>query len=242
MKRSVIFPLLIALPFLILCSCGLKKSEAHKEREAWIESLNDSITFYKMQVDDFTERLDDLHKEIADMLTDFEHVSNPREVTGYYICKDWVKKIPLNKSGIYARLSEDEKLEINATMMGGVFNQIQVSSPSATMESEIVPHDQAFNYRIGNKNMVWFSGNEADTIAEFIKDNLTEKLTLTFLNGEKKSGSIVIPDDEKEMIAQTWRLYESQLEVRMLQRKIRVYSNAVNACRSLIDGATPMDN
>lgn len=193
-----------------------------------------------MQIEDFNESLEMLHKEIADLLNDFRHVSNPREVTGYYIYKDWENKLPLKKTGLIARLNENEKIELIATLSGGVFNQIEISSPSGSIISNVVPHDQAFNYRTGSYNTVCFSGETADSIAGYIYTHKNDNLKLIFLNG-KKTGELNLPEDEKVMVGQTWKLFDSQYEVKILQRKLNIYSNAVNACRRLLDENEKME-
>lgn len=240
-RRNIIIPL-VALVALASVSCKrLKKPAAAEEREKFIYSLNDSIAAYRQQIESSTEALTALQGEIGELIQDFEHVANPREVEGYYIYKGWKGRYPLKQTGLVARINESEGFEIIATLTGGLFNQISVTASGNSVTSAVVPHDQALNYRAGSLNTVCFYGAAADSIGSFIADNMPEKISVSYLNG-KKTGSLLIPADEKEMIAATWQLYSSQKESHRIEKEIPMLSRRIDVCRRMLESADSLKN
>lgn len=240
--KKVFLP--IAL-FSILClgvSCvKIKKPEAAKQHEEWIESLNDSIATFKAQADSTSAALSALQSKIGGLMPDFEHVNNPREVEGYYVLKGWKNRFPLSGTEMVARISENEGFEILAALSGGVFNQISVSSSGESVKSAVVPHDQALNYRAGNLNTVCFIGNEADLVGAFISGHKTGQITVSFLGGAKSS-SLSLPSDVKEMIAATWQLYSLQKEMHQLERSLPLLSRKIDMCRRMLNERDSIQN
>lgn len=218
------------LPFFIiawLTGCvKIKTPEAKLEREKWIDGFSDSIEFYKKRLEDIDLRLKEVNTGIQKRLENFEYINNPREVTGYYLLKGWGKKIPFKSTGIYARVSQNEKLELIATLSDATFNQIAVGP----VYSEMVPNDQAFNYRHSGYNTVYFSGGKADTIAQYIASHRQDKITLEFIENSKKK-NFILPDDEKNMISDTWNLFEQQQEAHQLQKEFWICSRKIDTFR-----------
>lgn len=235
MKKKFFYIIFFALTIISGVSCKkIKTPEAVAEREEWIRSFADSIKECEQTIEIAETQLEEIHKNIQSMMEGFEFVSNPRAVEGFYILKDWRVKIPLTKSGIYARLTEQNVLELIVTLAGGEFDQIAVLSDGEELKSSIVKHDQALNYRYNNLNIVCFSGGACDSIAELIYGYKGSKIKLEFLNG-KTPKQIDIPGDEKEMIAKTWELYDAQKEVRSLEKDIWVSSKKIDTYRTMID-------
>ena len=231
MKIRILPLFLLAFIALSFFSCKkIKTPEAEIEREKWYSTFNDSIEYYQQQISEVNLRLDNLNADIGRMLSNFELISNPREVSGYYLLKGWSKKIPFTSTAIYARINENEKLEIIATLAGHTFNRIEVGN----CFSEVVPHDQAFNFRHERYNTVYFSGGKADTIAEYISGHKSEKLNLEFIEGARKN-SFLIPSDEKDMISQTWELYHTKRETAELQKMLWYYSRKIDTFRRMQD-------
>lgn len=228
----------IIISFLLIASVGLigchrlKKTDAEVERENWIAGFSDSIEYYQQRSSQIDIKLKDVNTQISDLLSNFETVKNPREVTGYYLMKGWKSKIPFTTTGIYARINENEKLELIATLAGGTFNQIGVGQGDPEFVSEVTPHDQAFNYRHERFNTVYFSGGKADTIAQYISGHLDNKISLYFMEGKTKK-AFVLPENEKDMISWTWELYNSQMEARQLQRELWISSKKIETFRRI---------
>lgn len=208
----------------------LKTPEVIQERENWYESFADSIIYYENEAKQIEQCLENINSRISSLLNNFEKVSKAREVTGYYLLKGWNNKIPLQTTGIYARINENENLEIIATLAGGTFNQIEIGN----FCSEVVRHDQALNYRHPTFNTVFFTGGKADTIAQYISNHESENLKLYFVEGGRKT-SFILPLNEKEMISKTWNLYNNQTEAHKLQKELAICSRKIDTFRRLKD-------
>lgn len=220
---------------LTIVSCSkIKTTEAEAERKNWIEGFKDSVDYYQNKSSQIEEQLAMVNSRIAAQIQDFELVKKPREVSGYYLLKGWETKLPLTSTGIYARINENEKLELIATLAGNTFNCISVDYDGVPYSSEIVPHDQAFNFRHERFNTVCFSGGKADTIAWRIAQQTDDKVNLTFIEGSKKK-NFQIPANEKELILKTWNLYSSQLEARKLQRELWINARKIETFRRIAD-------
>lgn len=245
MKRRIFFLIGITgicLALLELSSCKkLKTPEAQTKREEWIASFADSIAYYENQNKLVEVNLERKNAEVENLLENFEYVNNPREVTGYYLLKGWQSKIPFKTTGIYARINNNEKLELIATLAGSTFNRIAVGTPSMEYYSEVVPHDQAFNYRHNSFNTVYFSGGKADTIAEYIARHHSEKINLDFLDSSRKK-SFFIPEDEKEMIYQTWNLFSAKSEALSLQKELWLNARKIDTFKRMTEMNISNDN
>lgn len=216
-------------------SCSLKKPKAEEERENWIYSLNDSIAKYKNEIETATSELSSSQAEVGELISNFDYISNPREVEGYYIYNGWKNRYPLKQTGIVARITEDERFELIAVLSGGGhFNQIAVSGGDGEASTKVVPHDQALNYRAGNLNTVCFYGGAADSVGMYIAENMPDKLTVTYLDG-KKTGSFTIPAEQKEMVAATYQLYAAKRANTRLEGKIPMLSRKIDSCRRMIE-------
>ncbi|MCH5224090.1 MAG: hypothetical protein J1E82_08605 [Muribaculaceae bacterium] len=231
-KTRHILPMIAIVAFM---GCNkVKTPEASIEREQWIGSFSDSIAKYQQRLAEINVGLNELNEQLGRELNNFSHVSNPREVTGYYILKGWEGKVPMTSTGIYARISEDEKLELIATLSGGTFNRITVSGSEGTISSQTVPHDQALNYRQSGYNTVCFIGNASDSVAQFIAQHKNERLTLNFLGGSQKK-AFVIPENEKDMIARSCNLLNVQQEQKQLQKELWITSRRLDVFQQKLE-------
>lgn len=241
MKTKYLISILAATA-VVMPGCRPKeKSDKAIEREKWIESLNDSIALYHHQIDSATARLDELHENVGAMLQDFEYVNNPREVEGYYIYRGWRNRYPLTGNGLVARISKDEGLELIACHSGAPFTSIAISSGEGAVESNVVPHDQALNYRNGNLTTVCFYGEKADSVAMYISDHQAEPLTVTLLQG-KANGKFALQPDAARMISATWQLYSSQKECGRIEREIPLLNRRIDTCRRILETKGSKDN
>ena len=221
----------LTIPFLILfllpISCSrVKKPQSALEREKWIESFNDSVSYYQNLNNEVNEKLTNINNKIQSILNDFEYVKNPRQVTGYYILKGWNSKIPFSSTALYARITDNENLELIATLKGGNFNKISAECQNLKISSGVVPYDQALNYRHNGINTVCFSGSPADSVAQFISMNSDNKINIIFSEGNSDK-IFTLPQDEKQMGAQTWNLFELKLEARTLQKELWINSRKI---------------
>lgn len=226
------------LSFMLIASsgCAPKKPEAAEQREKWLTSLNDSIAMYQNKLQTVNDSLQEARKRVGEIIGNFEYVNNPREVEGYYILNGWKNRYPLNQTGLVARVTEDERFELIATLTGAHFNEIGVTAGGMTVQSEVVPHDQALNYRANSLNTVCFTGPKADSIGALIASNESGRISVTYLNGSR-TGSFKLPDNEKSMIAATWHLYHRQSSVHSLEKELPRLSGKIAACRRMLEEA-----
>ncbi len=218
---------------LLLPSCKVKTPAAVEEREKWLLSLNDSIDKYEKEKVVINDKLLEAREKVDEMVGYFDYVNNPREVEGYYIFSGWKDRYPMLKTALLARVTQDERFELIATLTGGHFNEIGVTAAGETVASEVVPHDQALNYRAGNLNTVYFSGEKADSVGQFISTHSTDEITVIYLD-KTKSGTLLLPSDEKQMIARTWELYAAQKNLHSLEKELPRLSGKIAACRRML--------
>lgn len=218
----------------LFSACGVKQPKAVEERNAWIDSLNDSIALYQKKTAEVQEKLASQRMEVGQLLQNFDYVNNPREVEGYYILKSWKARYPLNATGLTARVTEDERFELIATLSGKKFTSIAVSASSETLSTDVVPHDQALNYWDGSLDKVCFTGSKADSIGWLLSQNHDAKCTAAFLEGSPVS-NFNIPKDEVEMVGRTWQLYTAQRECHALEKELPRLAGKVSACRRIIE-------
>ncbi len=233
LKYSSGIYLVFSLLFAGSCS-QTKKSEAATAREQWLLSLNDSIEDYQSRIADAEQSLASLQNEIGGIIENFDYVSNPKLVEGYYIYKGWSGKYPLTKTGMVARITKDEGFELIAALSGGRFNRIRVTSGGTAAESKIVPHDQALNYRTETLNTVCFYGASADSIGQLISESNSGAVTMEFL-GDGKSGKYQLSAEEVKMIGATWKLFAAQRTSHRFEREIPMLSKRIAACRRMIE-------
>ncbi len=225
MKKIISF----ILPAMLLASCAGGNADKEKAKNEYKNSLADSIAAAEHQIDSCENEIKVLTDNVNTWLRDFTVVDNSREVEGYYIFNGWQNRYPLQNTGLVARISNGERLEIIAALKGSTFNSIRVESGDLSAESAVVPHDQALNYRREGLNTVMFSGAQADSVAQLIADNELNPVKIVYLENGKIKGNWQIPEDYKKMVSATWMLYSSRsrqikLEgyMKMLCKKIEI--------------------
>ncbi len=109
--------------------------EAAQKRADWTASLHDSIAQVAAQRHTDSLRIEQLRAEMAENISRFTMVNNPREVEPYYILSAFKSQYPLKSTGIAARMMKNEQAEIIAALSGGRFNAIRVTSPQGEVTS-----------------------------------------------------------------------------------------------------------
>lgn len=197
------------------------KERIQAEREAWEASLPDSLKAVERQTDSLRNEIKQFTADMGAMLPSFEYVNNPREVEGYYIAKGWVASYPLKATGLVARLTKGENLELIAALSGGAhFNQIRINVGGETAETSVVPYDQALNYRFTNLNIVCFSDSASNSCAELIARNNGSDVKITFLNSGKQTGTFSYPQKSQKLMIETWNLYDTRSSIQKDERLI----------------------
>lgn len=224
---NTIGKLACAILIVILLSLGAcrRKNEAKErvqaEREKWEASLPDSLKAIERQTDSIKAELQALNNSFESMVHSFDYVDNPREVEGYYIAGAWKEQYPLKKTGLVARLTKNERLELIAALAGGAhFDRLRVESNGQIAETSVVPHDQAFNYRMTGLNTVCFSDSAASSCAKLIAENNGSDIKLVYLEGDRQTGTISYPKQDQSIMMTTWNLYEVASRISRDERMI----------------------
>ncbi len=230
--------LTIVLLALLAGSCHRRneaKERIQAEREAWESSLPDSLKKMENQIDSLRAEIQSLSVEMESMLPSFDYVNNPREVEGYYIAKSWKSDYPLKSTGLMARLTQGEKLELIAVLAGGAyFNQIRVEAGGESAQSSVVPHDQALNYRMSGLNTVCFSDSAANSCAALIASQSGSDIKIIYLNDGKKTGTLSYPAQSQAVMKTTWNLFDTRSRMQhderlipLLARKATILSDRI---------------
>lgn len=214
----------IILASFALCACQRKneaKERVQAERDKWEASLPDSLKAIERQTDSIRDELQVLNNRFDAMIHTFSYVDNPREVEGYYIAGAWAPNYPLKSTGLVARLTKSEKLELIAALSGGAhFDRLRVVAGNQTAETSTVPHDQALNYRMTGLNTVCFSDSAANSCAKLIADNAGNDIDIIYLEGDKQTGKLKYPKQSQSVMESTWNLYETRSTITRDERMI----------------------
>lgn len=197
------------------------KERVQAEREKWEASLPDSLKAVERQTDSIKAELQSLTNSFDAMVHSFDYVDNPREVEGYYIAGAWKGNYPLKSTGLIARLTKSEKLELIAALSGGAhFDRLRVEANGHTAETSIVPHDQALNYRMTGLNTVCFSDSAANSCAKLIAENNGSDIKIVYLEGDRQTGTLSYPKASQSVMLSTWNLYEVASSISRDERMI----------------------
>lgn len=227
--------IVLACALVLSTSCGSNKAEREKVKQAYTESLKDSIKNVEQEIESDEHRLSALDNNIGGMLHNFVPVQNSREVEGYMIVDGWQDRYPLSTTGLVARMTVNQQLELIATLKGKTFDRIEVRTPEETLASETVPYDQALNYRRDGLTTVMFSGTRADSIARIIAENELNQVQVIYLEGDGTRGEWTIPQDFKKMITTTSLFASARREQIMLEAKVRMLHEKIKLLRAHID-------
>ena len=223
------------LPALLLASCAGGNADKDKAKNDYRQALADSITAAQRNVDSCENRLKVMTDNVNQWMRDFTVVNNSREVEGYYIFNGWQNRYPLQSTGMVARISNGERLELIAALKGSTFNAVMVERGEKSATTAVVPHDQALNYRREGLNTVMFAGAEADSVAQMIADNELNVVKIIFLENGKPKGSWQIPEDYKKMISATWMLYSSRQQQMRLEAEMKKEFKKIEILRTHLD-------
>lgn len=233
MRKQIIF----ILSALLLASCAGSNADKdrNKAKNEYVKALNDSIAAIQRDIDSCENRLQTMSDNVNNWMRDFTTVENSREVEGYYIFNGWQNRYPLQSTGVVARISLSERLELIASLKGATFNAIAVECGFESATTAVVPHDQALNYRRDGLNTVMFAGKEADAVAKLIADNELNPVKIIFLENGSPRSSWQMPEDFKKMVSATWMLYSSRQDQLHLEAEIRKDNQKIAILRTHLE-------
>lgn len=217
---------ILSTPVILASSMGCKRRNVEKERiqaerEKWEASLPDSLKAVERQTDSIKAELRALNNSFEAMVHTFDYVENPREVEGYYIAGAWKENYPLKSTGLVARITKNEKLELIAALAGGAhFDRLRVEANGQTAETSVVPYDQALNYRMTGLNTVCFSDSAATSCAGLIAENNGSDIKIVYLEGDRQTGALSYPKQSQSLMMSTWNLYEVTSRISRDERMI----------------------
>lgn len=226
--------LLLTIVLISLACVGCKKyngEKAAEQRSAWIASLNDSIANISAARQADSIRLDELRGRLTEEIGEFTQVANPREVEPYYILKTFRGRYPLSTTGIAARMTASEQMELIAALSGARFNSIRVSVGNNSATSLTVPADQALNYTSGGLTTVAFAGAQADSIGMVVAEAGDMPVKLEYLQNGTVAKSTLMTPDQKSWISGTWSVCGAHREARRLENALLIAGRKIEILR-----------
>lgn len=227
MKKGLILGILA----IMVAGCGGKKIDNKEREEEYSRILGDSISIITQEIDSCDSQIKTLNESTGVWVRDFTTVTNPREVGSYMIYTSFKNRYPLTGTGLVARVNDTGGFELIAALSRGTFDRIVVEANGESISSDVVPHDQALNYRTDALNTVSFTGEKADEIGKLIADNRLNSVKVNFF-GKKLMSTWNMPDDYKQMVMATWMLYSSGKEANRLERRVQMLHQKINILRA----------
>lgn len=224
----------LTLSILLFSAGGCKKyngEEAASNRDAWIESLNDSIARISQSRKNDSLKIVELQTRLESDIKNFSYINNSREVEPYYIPTRFKEDYPLLSTGIAARMMLNERIELIAALNGNRFNAIKVTCDGISAQSDVVPADQALNYTSGGLTTVAFTGPKADSIANVVAHSANSPVILQFLENGNVKASINLSDSRKDWIIAVNNLTSARSELQRLERQMLLDSRRLEILR-----------
>lgn len=230
----------MASALIALGSCVQRRDNAEQARADYDRSLSDSIAIIEQEIDSCNSQIGTLRDQINGWMRDFTTVSNPREAGSYMIRSSWRDRYPLTSTGLVARINDNNQFELVAALSARAFDRITVESQSVSASTDVVPNDQALNYRTPSLTTVMFTGAAADSVGNLIADNQLNPITVIY-RGSTPVRSWMLPTDNAQMIAYTYLLYKSTRELNRIERRVPMLHEKINLLRLHKDKNAPVD-
>ncbi|MBD5207457.1 MAG: hypothetical protein HDS79_04220 [Bacteroidales bacterium] len=221
----------IGIGMLLLAGCAHENKSGEAAKAAHAESLQEQEKEIVAVRDSCRDAAATLGDDINNLLRDFTTVNKTQEVSGYSIFQGWENRYPLKSTGVVARLAEGGEFELIAALSGGVFDQIRVEVEQESAQTNVVPNDQALNYRAAGLTTVMFSGPEALKVGELIMDNELNNLKVVYLQNGKPTGSWKMAHDNVKMISMTAMLGLKEQELHRVENRGMLMENKLQLIR-----------
>lgn len=224
MKIKYIAPILLVGGLIAASGCADRSAKQREieKRVAWEESLLDSLASTRAELDSTRKYASALRGKVASLLDRFRSVENPREVEKYYLPEVKGFSYPLTSTGLAARLTASEQMEIVAAHVGSPFNAIRIEAPGGiSVETPTVAHDQALNYRSGGMTTVAFSGKEIDSLA-YKLTGIESPVTVVYLENGKQMGRVSLPSPQIEALRLASELASTHRSALLAERRMQI--------------------
>ena len=119
-----------------LCACSGKKDNAGKTRADYAQSLQDSVTALKAEIDSCNSNIAMLRERQDVWLRDFTTVANEREAAPYMIYTPFKEKYPPASTSLMARLAEA------LNYMAGNLNVVMFTGTAADSIGHLIADNQ----------------------------------------------------------------------------------------------------
>jgi len=232
------FIIAAAVAAMLLGSCGRKPGDGEKARADYDRSLSDSIAVVEQEIDSCNSQIGIIRDRVNGWVCDFTTVSNPREAGSYMILTSFKNRYPLTSTGLVSRINDNNGFELVAALSGKAFDRITVQGSSASASSDVVPNDQALNYRTASLTTVMFTGAAADSIGSLVADNDQDPIIVTFVGASGPVQSWRLPEENAKMISYTYLLYNNSKELNRLERRVPMLHEKINLLRIHKDRTT----
>lgn len=234
MKIKYIAPIFLFGGLIVASGCADRSAKQREieRRAAWEESLIDSLASARAELDSTRNNVTALRDRVASILDRFRCVENPREVEKYYIPEVKGFSYPLSATGLAARLTASEQMEIVAAHVGAPFNAIRIEAPGGiSVKTPTVAHDQALNYRSGGMTTVAFSGKEVDSLA-YRLTGIESPVSVIYLEDGRPVGRVSLSSPQIEALRLASELASThrsalldERRMQLLTRKIQLLEN-----------------
>lgn len=166
--------------------------------------------------------LNENYKQLNEMLTMFDFIRDDRyQEFGEYYPKIYPHNASLNRNGLRSGVSEKGLLFIESILSGTTIkhNQIRAISIDNTFAETGVVTSDGLNYRFNTLDksyeIVRYSGNDENGLAQFIYTNRDKPITVNFIGN--RTITTTLPNDAKQGISQSFELSNLLLSIEQLK-------------------------
>ncbi|MEG0699999.1 MAG: hypothetical protein RR442_00485 [Muribaculaceae bacterium] len=145
----------------------------------------------------------------AKLEKNFTYVKTPDMVEGYYVMSSANRNPLIQRTGIEARINEQNKMYIVSLLFGKSINHTRLSVTSGnggSAATQNVAYNGSTNYHFKNdgisNEMVTFRAEQCDTLCQFVTNNINANLKINFIG--KSRHSMPLSNADKKMISDTY--------------------------------------
>lgn len=237
MKFKQIIPILLIVGTFGTTGCidRSAKQRAIERREKWVASLADSLVATRLEIDSTRKSLATLRDRANGLLEKFRTVENPKEVEKYYLPSVAGFSYPLTSTGLAARLTASEQLELVAAYAGAPFDAIRIESPGkGAAQTPSVPHDQALNYRNGNMTTVAFGGKQIDSLAYMLSE-ISSPVIVVYTEKGRQVGTTTLSAPQTEALRLAAELASTRRSTLLAEKRLQILSRKMQ----ILENETP---
>jgi hypothetical protein len=160
----------------------------------------------------------------------FMTVSDKDLIEPYQVAKASTGDL-FSRNSIEARLTQTGEFYIISSLNGVSIKHtsVSISSANAEAKTDIVPYDNALNYRSNGSEMITFTASKCDTLGRFAVTHDNNKLTLTFHGNSDYRVSLSATDVHK--LADTYRMADAISRKATLSKQLELLRAKLQVAR-----------